>query len=75
MASVRSSWSALITVSDMPLDSNDLQVIIPYRQLISLLNASQRVESLDKKMERVLEQQAALRLQFVELMETFKQLM
>ena len=59
----------------MPIDSNDLQVIIPYRQLISLLNASQRVESLDKKMERILEQQAALRLQFCELMEAFRQQM
>ena len=59
----------------MPIDSNDLQVIIPYRQLISLLNASQWVESLDKKMERVLEQQAALRLQFCELMEAFRQQM
>lgn len=59
----------------MPIDSNDLQVIISYKQLISLLNASQRVEALDKKMERVLEQQAALRNQFSELMETFRQLM
>lgn len=59
----------------MPIDSNELQVIIPYRQLVSLLNASQRVEALDKKMERVLEQQTALRGQFLELMDTFKQLL
>ena len=38
----------------MPIDSNDLQVIIPYRQLVSLLNATQRVEALDKKMERIM---------------------
>ena len=66
------SWE-LTTVSNMPVNSDNLQVIIPYRELVNLLNASQRVESLDKKMERLLEQQAALRLQFLELMETFKQ--
>ena len=59
----------------MPIDPDHLQVIIPYQQLISLLNASQRVESLDKKMERLLVQQAALRSQFTELMEAFRQLM
>ena len=59
----------------MPIDPDHLQVIIPYQQLISLLNASQRVESLDKKMERLLVQQAALRNQFTELMEAFRALM
>lgn len=59
----------------MPINGDNLQVIIPYRELVTLLNASQRVEALDKKMERVLEQQAALRGQFVELMETFRQLL
>ena len=59
----------------MPFDPDNLQVIIPYQQLISLLNASQRVESLDKKMERLLVQQAALRYQFTELMEKFNELL
>ena len=59
----------------MPINSEELQVIIPYRQLVSLLDSSQRVEALDKKMERVLEQQAALRGQFLELMDAFKQLL
>ena len=59
----------------MSIDPDNLQVIIPYQQLISLLNASQRVESLDKKMERLLVQQAALRNQFTELMEAFRELM
>ena len=59
----------------MPIDPNNLQVIIPYQQLITLLNASQRVDALDKKMDRLMLQQAALRNQFTELMEAFKQLM
>ena len=59
----------------MPIDPDNLQVIIPYQQLISLLNASQRVDALDKKMDRLMLQQAALRNQFTELMEAFRQLM
>ena len=59
----------------MPLNSDNLQVIIPYRELVNLLNASQRVDALDKKLERVLEQQTALRGQFLELMDTFRQLL
>lgn len=59
----------------MPVNGDNLQVIIPYRELISLLNSAQRVEALDKKMERVLDQQAALRVQFTELMDTFRQLL
>ena len=59
----------------MPIDPNNLQVIIPYQQLVTLLNASQRVDALDKKMDRLMLQQAALRNQFTELMEAFKQLM
>lgn len=59
----------------MPINSDNLQVIIPYRELVGLLNASQRVDALDKKLERVLEQQNALRGQFLELMDTFRQLL
>ena len=59
----------------MPIDPDNLQVIIPYQQLISLLNASQRVDALDKKMDRLMLQQAALRNQFTELMEAFSKLM
>lgn len=54
---------------------DDLQVIIPYKQLLSLLESSRRVESLDRKMELVLQQQAAMRLQFTELLEAFRELM
>lgn len=59
----------------MPINGDNLQVIIPYRELVNLLNASQRVDAMDKKLERVLEQQAALRGQFVELMEAFRELL
>ena len=59
----------------MPFKPEDLQVIISYNQLLGLLNASQRVEELNQKMERVLEQQNALRGQFTELMDAFHQLM
>lgn len=59
----------------MPFKPEELSVIIPYTQLMGLLNASQRVEELNQKMERVLTQQEALRGQFMELMDAFRQLM
>lgn len=59
----------------MPIKSDDLQVIISYKQLMGLLDASKQVEALDEKMERVLKQQDALRCQFQELMLAFKQLL
>lgn len=58
----------------MPIDPNNVQVIISYKELMNLLSASQRVETLDKKMDRVLAQQAALRGQFLELMDKFNEL-
>lgn len=59
----------------MPIKSDDLQVIIPYKQLMGLLDASQRVEVLEQKVDRVLVQQDALRCQIVELMEALRELM
>lgn len=59
----------------MPIKPDDLQVIISYKQLTELLNASQRVEALDKKVDRVLLQQDAFRCQLIELMDAFRQLM
>ena len=59
----------------MPFDSDDIQVIISYRDLVRLRDASRRVDSLDKKMDRLIQQQSALRLQFTELLEAFKELM
>ena len=58
----------------MPVNSENLQVIIPYRELVNLLNSAQRVDVIEKKLERVLEQQIALRGQFIELMEKFREL-
>lgn len=59
----------------MPIKPDELQVLISYKQLSELLNASQRVEALEKKVDRVLDQQDALRCQFSQLMDTFRQLM
>lgn len=59
----------------MPVDGDNLQVIISYRDLMHLLNASQRVEALDKKMDRLMEQQKLLRGQFTELMEKLGELL
>lgn len=59
----------------MPINGDNLQVIIPYRELVTLLNASQQVQALDKKMDRIIEQQNMLRGQFVELMQKFNQLL
>lgn len=58
----------------MPVNGDNLQVIIPYRDLVALLNSAQRVDALDKKMDRVIEQNKLLRGQFTELMEEFKKL-
>lgn len=59
----------------MPIKSDDLQVIISYKQLTELLNASQKVDDLTRKVDLVLQQQDAMRCQFLELMEAFRQLM
>ena len=59
----------------MPIKSDDLQVIIPYKQLMGLLDASQKVDDLTRKVDLVLQQQDAMRCQFLELMESFRQLM
>lgn len=52
---------------------DDIQVVMPYRQLESLLSAAADVKSLRLEVKRLTEQQAALRLQFVELMELFQE--
>lgn len=52
----------------------DIQVLIPYKTLQELLSASDEVRSLRLETKQLREQQAALRLQFVELMERLKEL-
>lgn len=59
----------------MPINGDNLQVIILYRELVTLLNASQQVQALDHKMDRIIEQQNLLRGQFLELMQKFNQLL
>ena len=53
---------------------DDIQVMMPYRQLESLLAAAAETKLLRLEVKRITEQQAALRLQFVELMELFQDL-
>ena len=52
----------------------DPQVIIPYSQLCDLLKASEKVDELTKKVDKLQAQQTALRGQFIELMEKMREL-
>ena len=52
----------------------DLQVLIPYQDLLGLLRASEKVDSLQADNDKLREQLSALRSQFTELMEAFKDL-
>lgn len=58
----------------MPVNGDNLQVIIPYKELVNLLNASEQVQALDKKMDRIIEQNKLLRGQFSEVMELINKL-
>ena len=50
----------------------DIQVIIPYKNLVQLLGAAQQVEDLRKEVKQNQEQMAALRLQFTEILELYR---
>ena len=52
----------------------ELQVLIPYSRLMELLNAANRVEEMSDQVKQLLEQQGALRNQFTELMQKYKEL-
>lgn len=52
----------------------ELQVLIPYKTLCELLDASEDVKQLRQEVKRLTDQQQALRSQFVELMEKFREL-
>lgn len=52
----------------------DIQVLIPYKTLQELLYASSEVDVLRLETKQLREQQAALRLQFTELMEKLREL-
>lgn len=49
----------------------DIQVVIPYKDLVELLEASRQIESLKEDNKLLHEQLGALRSQFLELMEQF----
>ena len=51
----------------------DLQVIIQYRDLVELLAAAYEVDALRNEVKLLRAQQSALRLQFTELMELFRE--
>lgn len=55
-----------------PQDNNGIQVIIPYKQLEDLLQASLELKQLRVEVKRQREQLSALRLQFTELMELLR---
>lgn len=52
--------------------SFDPQVIIPYSTLCDLLQASVELKQLRIEVKRLKDQQSALRLQFLEVLEQFK---
>lgn len=52
----------------------DIQVLIPYKDLQQLLQASERVESLERDNRSLQAQIGALRHQFSELMERFREI-
>lgn len=54
--------------------SPDIHVMIPYKDLEELLKASRKVLNLERDMKRLALQQSALRLQFLELLEKFREL-
>lgn len=58
----------------MPRKLPELQVIIPYKDLQRLLYAAGEVESLKVEQQQNRNQMSALRLQFTELMERFKEI-
>lgn len=56
-----------------PVIPADIQVIIPYRDLVELLGAAYEVGALRDDMKLVRAQLAALRSQFTELMELYRE--
>lgn len=52
----------------------DLQVVLPYKDLVELLNASKKVSDLEADNKKLHQQMDALRSQFTELMDKFGEL-
>lgn len=55
-------------------DSADVMVMIPYKTLVSLLEAPRRVEELEKMLRAQSKTLGALRGQFVELLDKLREL-
>ena len=52
----------------------DIQVVLPYKDLVELLEASKEIKELRSDNKRLYEQLGALRSQFLELMDHFREL-
>ena len=52
----------------------DIQVVLPYKDLVELLEASKEIKDLRSDNKRLHEQLGALRSQFLELMDQFREL-
>ena len=55
-------------------DLSDLQVVLPYRDVVALLEASRKVDGLQAQIVALRTEQAALRGQFLDVMERFREL-
>lgn len=55
----------------MAKNESDFQILLPYKQLESLLQASTEIKQLRVEIKRVQDQQSALWARFAELMEAF----
>lgn len=53
---------------------SELQVVLPYKDLVGLLEASRQVDDLNRQLAAMRQEQAALRGQFVEVLEQFRDL-
>lgn len=49
------------------IEDSEFQVVLPYKRLCELLEASKKVEKLEREMKRLSEQQVALRSLYTEL--------
>lgn len=52
----------------------DIQVVLPYKDLVELLEASKEIKDLRSDNKRLHEQLGSLRSQFLELMDQFREL-
>lgn len=57
-----------------PKNQDDFEVLVPLRKLLALLDAADKADDLAAKVASLEGQQTALRGQFLELMEKFKEL-